>query len=132
MSAILLKLHSYNSGLALVITLVVLYQLWQGYRRKQPFSKSLQRWLLVFSADIALQWLLGIGALIGMGAYDNASFWRHAAAMTLATIIAFLPHGWQSLEAAPRYRRSLMAVITVIVVVSIGVAFLTVNWHKKT
>src|SRR6266508_410095 len=124
MQTFIYRLHQGVAVLGAIMTLAALIKLMRGIAQKQSYDTVTQRIMLAFSALISAQWLVGIALLIALGNFASGPFWSHAGAMTLAVGISYLPNLWRRSYDLVRYRRSLLVVMAVLVLVVIGIAFL--------
>jgi len=126
----ILRLHSRLTVVITVITITILFRLVWGISKRQPYGRWTERMMLFFSGLSTFQWLVGGLLLINLSDFGNLAFWSHAGTMSLAVIVSYLPLRWRKLAAVERYRRALIVVITVVVLVIIGVALLFIG-HKS-
>ncbi len=118
------NLHKAGAALGAIITLVLLIKLMRGIAQKQSYDTLAQRMMLAFSGLITAEWLIGIAILIARGDFMNVPLWSHAGTMTVAAGISYLPNFWRQSEDLVRYRRSLLVVMAVMVLVAIGIVLI--------
>ena len=130
MGTTILRLHSAIVYFMVVVTVVTIAKLLIGSFRQQAYGK-VTRWLMwIFTGLNTVQWAVGVGLLVALGNFSNIAFWTHAGTMTVAVIVSYLPYRWRRADDAVRYKRTLMVVVSVLVLVIIGVIFL-LGSHKK-
>lgn len=112
-----------------VATVAALAKFLFGIFKRQDYGKG-TRWVLwAFSGLNTLQWAVGVVLLITLGKFGNVAFWSHAGTMTAAVMVSYLPYRWKTSDAAIRYRHALLVVVAVLVLVVIGLLFLSGS-HK--
>jgi hypothetical protein len=107
-----------------LIATVALVKVLVGMIAKQKYGRVTQSIMLLYSGAILLQWLTGIAFFASLDKWSDGDLWGHAIAMTSAALVALLPFRWQHLDDAMRYRRALLVLTGVLLLVITGLLFL--------
>jgi hypothetical protein len=119
----MLDLHAITSLVISIIATVALVKVLFGIFAKQAYGRLTNGIMLAFSGAMALEWLIGISLFVSLGKWSDGSLWGHAFTMTSAVLVACLPLLWQHLDAATRYRRSLLVLLGAFLLALTGVLF---------
>jgi hypothetical protein len=129
-------LHSWNRWLLLIVSVVALLYFARGWLLALDWTKRGQTLLTLFSSLIGLQWILGLVFLIALGSatgFGVRHYWEHLTIQTIALAVAHVHMAWRKkvLADRSRYRRSLLLILAVLVLVIVGILLLpaTIQWR---
>lgn len=129
-------LHSWNRWLLVAAALITLIYFARGWLASQPWTKTSQTLLTIFSSLVDLQWLLGLILLISYGSVNGFGirhYWEHLTMQTIAVVVAHLHVRWRKkeLEDKTRYQRGFLLVIAVLVLIFVGIMVLPagIQWR---
>ncbi len=121
---ILLAIHSLVRWIIVIIGLIAVCTLAQGWLSKRPYSRFDRGISLSFSLSMALQFLLGLPLLLWMG-FAGGGFTLarivHTVILTGAVYVSAMPPRWKQAEDAIRLRNSFYCVLATLILIVIGV-----------
>ena len=125
---ILLMLHAIVPVFILLVAVVAIVKFALGWLRGGEF-KGMDRGLMSgFSGLMDLQVLLGIIYFLWNGFTDEgfpAFRIAHGVTMIIAAVVAHLSVRWKKADDKTRFRNSLFVIIAALVLVVVGIAFLS-------
>jgi uncharacterized membrane protein YphA (DoxX/SURF4 family) len=130
---IVLEIHSGIRWLIVAAAVIAAVRFLLGWLRNLEFGAMDRGSLAGVSGLMDLQVLVGfvyfLWSGLGSGAFARYRF-EHLVIMLAAALVAHLPGRWKNLESRMRFRRALLAVLGMLVLVFIGVSRLPGGWTR--
>jgi len=132
LNTILLILHSAWRWVLVIVALIALVFFLIEWLRNREFSFSDRRLMLIYTATLDIQVLLGLILILWSGLTTAIGFpmyrIEHAVTMIIAVIVAHLNTRWRDAPMPARARTFFLLTLASLAIIILGVARLPAGW----
>ncbi len=132
LNTILLILHSAWRWVLVIVALIALVFFLIEWLRNREFSFSDRRLMLIYTATLDIQVLLGLILILWSGLTTAIGFpmyrIEHAVTMIIAVIVAHLNIRWRDAPMPARARTFFLLTLASLAIIILGVARLPAGW----